>query len=144
MSSFRSCLVPSDSWYPTIARLALGIVVWPHGMQKVFGWFSGNGFEGTMGWMTESLGIPWLFAFAAVLAESLFSTLLILGFAGRLAAFIVTVNMAVAALLVHLPHGWFSSDGGYEYHILMVGLGLIVMIGGSGKVSVDAILTKSR
>lgn len=42
-----------------IARLALGITVFPHGAQKLVGWFGGGGFEGTMGFLTggqNSLG----------------------------------------------------------------------------------------
>ena len=42
----------------TVARLALGLMILPHGLQKAFGLFGGYGFEGTMGFMTGTLGIP--------------------------------------------------------------------------------------
>ena len=43
-------IIATDNDYAgTIARLALAIVIFPHGAQKVLGWFGGNGFSGTMG-----------------------------------------------------------------------------------------------
>lgn len=41
-----------------IARIALGIVVFPHGAQKLLGWFGGYGFEGTMSFLTGQAGLP--------------------------------------------------------------------------------------
>ena len=31
-----------------IARVALGLVIFPHGAQKALGWFGGGGFRATM------------------------------------------------------------------------------------------------
>src|SRR5687767_8989845 len=53
----------------TIARLALGVMILPHGMQKLFGAFGGPGFSGTMGYMTDMLGVPAIFALLAIVAE---------------------------------------------------------------------------
>lgn len=53
----------------TILRLTLGVVMFPHGAQKMLGWFGGYGFEGTMGFFTGQMGIPAVFAFLAILAE---------------------------------------------------------------------------
>ena len=53
----------------TLLRLTLGIVMFPHGAQKVLGWFGGYGFSGTMGFFTQQMGIPAVFAFIAILAE---------------------------------------------------------------------------
>src|SRR2546425_378533 len=130
-----------------ILRLALGIVMFPHGAQKTLGLFGGYGFSGAMQFFTQS-GIPTGLAFLAIAAESLGSLGLIVGLLGRVAAFGITCNMIVAMLMVHLPNGffmnWFGSQKGegFEYHILAIGIALGVMIKGSGAGSVDLALSK--
>jgi putative oxidoreductase len=47
-------------------RVMLGIVFFPHGAQKVLGWFGGYGFSGTMGFFTTQLHVPAAFAFLAI------------------------------------------------------------------------------
>ena len=54
---------------PTLARLSLSVMIFPHGAQKMLGWFGGYGFSGTMGYFTGTLGIPAVFAFLAIVAE---------------------------------------------------------------------------
>lgn len=130
------------------ARLALGLVIFPHGAQKALGWFGGYGFSGTMGFFTQQMGIPAPFALLAIAAEFLGALGLITGLFGRVAAFGVMVTMAVAALMVHLPHGffmnWFGAQAGegIEFFILAIGLALVVIIKGSGALSLDGLLTK--
>src|SRR5215470_18008313 len=43
-----------------ILRITLAVVIFPHGAQKVLGWFGGSGFKGSMKHFTDS-GIPTLF-----------------------------------------------------------------------------------
>ena len=130
-------------WSLFILRVFLGIVIFPHGAQKIFGWFGGYGFAGTMANFTDRMHIPWIFALLAILAESLGSWALIIGFLTRIAAFGILCNMIVAVLLVHTPNGFFMNWGGkqkgegFEYHLLAMGMCLALMIAGSGKWSVD-------
>src|SRR4029434_5491251 len=88
-------------WGTTLRRVTLGIVMFPHGAQKVLGWFGGYGYRGTMDFFTHQMHIPALFAFLAILAEFAGSLGLITGFLTRVAAFGIAVNMIVALLLVH-------------------------------------------
>lgn len=140
---FRKILQTNGDFSVTLARLALGLVMFPHGAQKVLGWFGGYGFAGTMGFFTDKMGIPWIFALLAILAEFAGSLGLITGLLGRIAAFGVVCNMLVAILMVHTKNGFFmnwtgSQPGeGFEYHILAIALGLIVIIRGSGCFSLD-------
>ena len=126
-----------------VVRLGLGIVFFPHGMQKLFGWFGGPGFSGTMGMFTNNLHIPALFAFLAIMAEGLGSLGLITGFLTRIAAFGVAVNMAVAVYMLHWQNGffmnWFGNQKGegFEYHLLVIAMAVALMIKGGGAVSVD-------
>jgi putative oxidoreductase len=134
---------------PTIARLALGLVMFPHGAQKMLGWFGGYGFAGTMGFFTQS-GIPTVFAFLAIMAEFLGSIGLIAGALSRIAALGIAVNMAVAIVMVHAPQGffmnWFGNQKGegFEYHLLAIGLAAIVMVKGAGRLSLDRWLSTRK
>ena len=140
----------ADSWALLILRLAVGVVMFPHGAQKLFGWFGGNGFAATMGFFTDKMHIPAFFAFLAIIAESLGSIGLIIGLLTRVAAFGVLCNMVVAIWMVHWPHGffmnWFGKQKGegFEYHILVIGMCLALMISGAGKWSVDRAIAPSR
>jgi len=130
-----------------VARLALGAVMFPHGAQKLLGWFGGYGYRGTMDFFA-SQGIPTLFGLLAIIAEFFGAIGLIVGFLGRLAAFGIGCVMAVAIGMVHAPVGFFmnwagSQKGeGFEYHILAIGLALVVIIKGSGALSIDRALSK--
>jgi len=121
-------------------------VMFPHGAQKMLGWFGGHGFSGTMGFFTHQ-GIPASLAFLAIAAEFFGGLGLILGFLSRIAAFGVLCNMAVAVLTVHLHNGFFmnwagtNKGEGFEYHLLAIAMALAVMIGGAGAPSVDRALS---
>jgi putative oxidoreductase len=131
-----------------IARIALGLVMFPHGAQKMLGWFGGHGFSGTMGFFTAMMHIPPLFALLAILAEFAGSLGLIVGLFGRVAAFGIASVMTVAILTVHMTNGffmnWFGDQKGegFEYHLLAIGLALVVMISGSGAASLDGAIAR--
>lgn len=142
-SILNKLLHTEDSILPTVLRLALGIVIFPHGAQKVTGWFGGYGFEATMSWFTESAGFPAIIAFLVILIEFAGALALIIGLTGRLAALGVGVVMVGAVITTHLPYGFFmnwsgaQAGEGFEYHILALALAIGVMIAGSGAFSVD-------
>ncbi|MBI5418530.1 MAG: DoxX family protein [Deltaproteobacteria bacterium] len=73
-------------------------VFFPHGAQKALGWFGGYGLAGTMGFFTQKMGIPAVFAALAIAAEFLGSIGLFVGFLTRVAAFGIFCVMAVAAI----------------------------------------------
>jgi putative oxidoreductase len=129
-----------------IARLMLGIVMFPHGAQKMLGWFGGYGFSGTMSFFTGTMHIPALFAFLAIMAEFAGSLALIAGVLSRVAAFGIASVMTVAILTAHAANGFFMNwygnqkGEGFEYHLLAIALALIVVIYGAGKASVDAVI----
>ena len=142
----KKLLATGDELAPLIARLTLAAVMFPHGAQKVLGWFGGYGFAGTYQAFTEQMHIPAPFALLAIAAELLGPIGLALGLLGRVAALGIASVMAVAILMVHGQFGffmnWFGGQKGegFEYHILALGLALIVMVRGSGALSVDRAL----
>ncbi len=144
---FGKLLKTDDAVAALVLRLGLGIVMFPHGAQKVFGWFGGYGLAGTWGFMTGQMHIPAVFAALAITAEFAGSLGLIVGLLGRVAAFGLGVEMAVAAFLGgHVANGFFmnwsghQAGEGFEYHILVVVIALAVMIKGSGALSLDRLL----
>jgi putative oxidoreductase len=138
----------NDDIATMVLRVLLGVVFFPHGMQKLLGWFGGPGFEGTMGFFTGTLGIPVIFAFLAIIAEGLGSLGLITGFLTRLSAFGIAVNMAVAVYMLHWQNGFFmnwlgkQAGEGYEYHLLVIAIAIALIIKGGGKWSVDRIVAE--
>ncbi|MEN9402532.1 MAG: hypothetical protein RL091_1235 [Verrucomicrobiota bacterium] len=148
LNHLRSSLVATgDSFAPTVLRLVLGIMILPHGLQKTLGWFGGYGFNGTMGYLTTQVGAPWIFAFLAILAESVGGLMLIAGFGTRVAALGVGGVMAVAATQ-HWSNGffmnWFGNQKGegVEFHLLALGIVVALLMLGGGKMSVDRRLSR--
>ncbi|MEM9555149.1 MAG: DoxX family protein [Acidobacteriota bacterium] len=137
-------IATSDDFGPLVARLAAGIVMFPHGAQKALGWFGGGGFSATVENMSGMLPVP--IVVLVILIEFVGAIALIVGAVGRLAALGFAVVMVGAIVTVHAQYGffmnWFGNQQGegYEYHLLMIGLALVVMIQGSGAFSVDRAL----
>ncbi|MBO0951558.1 DoxX family protein [Fibrella forsythiae] len=134
-----------------IARLALAITIFPHGAQKLLGWFGGNGFAGTMSFLTGAAGLPWIVGLLVILIEFFAPLLLVLGLATRLAALGILGNFIGIVLSAHLHSGFFMNwqaeagkEEGLEYFILLFGLTLISLIAGGGKASVDALVNHNR
>ncbi len=105
----RSLLRTDADLGPLLLRLTLALVFFPHGAQKMVGWFGGPGFAGEMQFFTETMGIPAVFAFLAIVAEFFGSIGLAVGLLGRVAAFGIGCVMVVAALTSHVQHGFFMN-----------------------------------
>lgn len=139
----KDLLRTDPSWSLTVIRLALAIMILPHGAQKLLGLFGGYGFRGTMQFFTESMHIPWVFALLAILAEFFGGLALMFGLATRLAAAGIGTVMLVAMLTTHLQHGFFMNwsgnqkGEGIEFFILAIGISLALVVGGGGAWSID-------
>lgn len=147
---FQKIIRTSDDKILTVLRLALAIVVFPHGAQKVVGWFGGFGFAGTYGFLTQQMHIPAALALLVFAAEFLAPIGLFVGFLSRVAAFGIAVDLLVALLMVHLPNGFFMNwsgqqkGEGIEFFILAIGIAIAIMIGGSGAWSIDRTLSQDQ
>jgi putative oxidoreductase len=126
-----------------ILRLTLGLVMFPHGAQKLLGWYGGFGFSGTMGFFTDVMHLPWIIAFLVIVGEFFGSLGLLAGFLTRFSAASLAVIMVGAIVTTHIPHGffmnWFGKQQGegYEYHLLVIGIAAALLITGGGKWSLD-------
>ena len=132
-----------DNLSSLILRVVVGLVIFPHGAQKLFGWFGGYGFNGTLGFFTNNMGVPAVIAILVILCESLGSLALIAGFATRFMAAGLATVMLGAIIMAHLGNGFFMNwsgnqkGEGFEYHLLVIGICAVLVISGAGKWSVD-------
>lgn len=131
------------AWAPLALRLMLSLVIFPHGAQKLFGWFGGYGFTGTMDFFTDVAGLPWIVGFFVIVLETLGALLLAAGLGTRMIA-VAFIGLSIGIVLTtHWQNGffmnWFGHQAGegYEYFLLWLGMALSLVISGGGKWSLD-------
>jgi putative oxidoreductase len=140
---FRALLATQNEFSLTIARLFLGIVIFMHGAQLMLGWFGGFGYAGSMQFFTQTLHIPVLFAWLAIMSQFIGAIALIVGLFTRIAAIGIAIDMLVAIFKIHIHVGFFMNwygtlkGEGYEYHLLALALCLVLMARGGGALSID-------
>jgi len=143
---FRRLISTDNDRMLTFMRLVLGAVFFAHGAQKLLGWFGGFGYTATMAAFSQQMGIPAALAFVAIAAEFFGGIGLVSGFLGRVAALGISIDMLVAILKVHLHNGFFMNwygnqkGEGFEYHLLVLATGLLLVVRGSGAWSLDRAL----
>ena len=113
-------------------RIALGIVFIYHGYLKLFGGQFPNEFFGSLG-----IPLPYVFAIIVSVLEFFGGIALVLGLLTRYTGLLLSINMLVAILLVHLPNGFLVTQGGMEFPLALLGGALTLAMMGSGKLSVD-------
>jgi len=139
---FKEFLRTDNSPAQLFIRIALGAVIFPHGAQKVFGWFGGQGIEKTLQ-AFAAMGFPTWATGCLMVVETLGAVLLILGFITRLWALGVGISISICMYLNHLQHGFFMNwlgvqkGEGFEYHLLVLGICLALLLRGGGMISVD-------
>jgi putative oxidoreductase len=124
-----------------ILRLTVAIVLWPHGAQKALGLFGGPGIAGTAAGLGGHFGLPAILVYLIIAVEFLGPIALVAGILTRLVALGIAIDMACAAVLVHLPNGFFMNftgtqrGEGIEYFVYAVGISLALVIAGSGRIA---------
>jgi putative oxidoreductase len=142
---FRKLFATNKDIIPIFLRLTLGAVMFPHGAQKVLGWFGGGGFKATFEGMT-GMGLPAAIVVMVMIAEFLGSLGLIFGFLTRLSALGVISVMLGAIFTVHQQYGFFmnwmgkQAGEGFEYHLLAIGIAVALLVRGGGAFSIDRAL----
>jgi putative oxidoreductase len=117
----------------SIMRIIVALLILQHGLSKMIGWPASN-------------NRPVLFTllwFAGAI-ELVFGALLAAGFWTRLAAFILSGEMAFAYFMAHAPRGFFPQLNGGEGAILFCFAFLYIAFAGGGPLSVDAMQGNSR
>ncbi|EQA36530.1 DoxX family protein [Leptospira inadai serovar Lyme str. 10] len=138
----ETLLSTNEDLVPLILRITLAVVIFPHGAQKLFGWFGGYGFKGTFGYLTQQAGLPTIIATLVILGESLGSIAVLLGILTRFSAISIGIIM-VGAALIHKSNGFFinwhgaQKGEGFEFHLLAIGIALALGVTGGGLFSLD-------
>lgn len=123
----------------TLLRVVVGLTFMAHGAQKLFGWFGGHGLAGVGQWM-ESIGLSpgYLMALLAGSGEFFGGLALLVGLLVRPAAVVLAVVALVAMFSVHWVNGFFITDNGYEYTLVLLAASLALLLDGAGSLSLDA------
>ncbi len=138
-------LLKSDAGLAALAlRVPVGIILAAHGAQKLFGWFGGYGLEGTGQWMA-SIGLEpgYLMALLAGSAEFFGGLALALGLLTRPAAAVSAFTMLVAIFSVHIEHGLFLTNNGYEYALALFAATVALTIQGAGSYAADNAIARN-
>jgi putative oxidoreductase len=136
-------LATHDTWSLTILRVFLGLVMLPHGAQKLFGWFGGTGPAAFMQYFENVSGLPGWLGWLVIIIEIVGAFCLLLGFWVRLWGLAFLGLFTGIILALQLPNGFFmnwsgnQSGEGYEYHLLVIGMAWALAVGGAGKCSID-------
>lgn len=125
---------------PLVARVIVGIIMTVHGLQKLAGG------PASFGAFLQQLGVPLptLTAYIVTFVELVGGILLIVGLFSRLATLLLTIDLAVAVLLVKLGVGLIAPadqpGAGYELDLALIAGFIVVLFAGPGPVSIDRIL----
>lgn len=118
-------------------RMVFGLLFLQHGLQKLAGMFGGMpGFNG-------AVPLNSLFGAAGII-ECVAGTLIVLGLYTRPAAFIASGMMAYAFFTAHLPNGLWPIVNRGEPAVMNCFAFLYMAARGSGPVSLDAVLERTR
>ena len=131
-----------------ILRVVVGFVVLAHGVQKLFGWFGGHGPSWTIDMFGQWFGFPAFLTILVILSDTVGALLLMLGFLTRFAAVSISMVMIGAIIFVHGRWGfymnWYAEQRGegFEFHILILTITIVLAIWGGGKYSIDKFIHK--
>lgn len=122
-----------------VLRVVVGLYLFGHGAQKLFGWFGGPGLNGTTGFLGSAGFRPARFwALNAGLAEAVGGALLVLGLLTPLGSIAIISAMAVAIATAHLGKGWFGQTGGPELPLTNVAAAVALALAGPGRYALDS------
>jgi putative oxidoreductase len=131
-------------------RIVLAIEIFPHGMAKLVGWYGGDGFEQTMKYFTDVVGLPYPLSFIIIIVESFGTLLLVTGLGVRIISALLAFIMMGAVLLEHGKFGFLMNwsgqqqGEGFQFHLLIFSIAICLLAKGAGKWSFDAALNKRK
>lgn len=118
----------------TLVRVIVGYILFMHGWGKV----TGAGVAGISAYMAKhGLEPAVAFAIAAMFFETVGAICVIFGLFTRFFAAALAIEMGIAFLVVHFPHGFAAGKGGFEYVLLLGIVMFAIALRGGGPYSVD-------
>jgi putative oxidoreductase len=141
---WRKLIATQPVWLTLPLRLALGVIMFAHGAQKVLGMYGGIGWSAWIsGEAPMGLRPSWLWLGAAAISEFLGGLLVIFGALTRLSALAIALTMLVAICGVHMG-AFFANSRGIEYPLALFAMAVALIITGGGKASIDRYLMHPR
>lgn len=135
-----------NNWTGLILRVTIAIVLFPHGAQKLLGWFGGFGYEGTMGYFTQTMKLPYIIGLLVILIEFFAPIALVLGVGSRILSAVLLILFLGIMITSHLNYGFFmnwlgnQAGEGFEYFLLVFGACIALLFNGSGKFAIDNLI----
>jgi len=123
----------------TLLRVGVGCLLIAHGYQKLI-----DIQHVTSSFASLGVPNPKLAAYLAILGEFFGGIGLTLGALTPLAALGPVLAMGCAIYFAHRTHGPFSENGGWEYPLTIMLVGLFFVAHGGGPISVDALVASAR
>jgi len=121
-----------------LIRFTIGLILFLHGLQKVFGLFGGSGLKNWNTYLKKSFNLPEFVGYTSAFTEMIFGFFLIIGLFTRVSSIIMIVFMLFATFMVHWKNGFFITKNGYEYCLLIIVCLTALTIMGGGEYSVDS------
>lgn len=139
----------NKSYAPIVARIFLAWTIFPHGAQKLLGWYGGFGFTNSMKYFTETVGLPPVIGFLVIIIECFGPLFILLGLATRLWSFAIAavmIGIVITNFHTYFFMNWFGTQPqeGYEFFLLAIGIALSLFISGGGRLSVDAVIMRNK
>jgi putative oxidoreductase len=130
---------------PAVLRVALAAVFIAHGAQKLFGIWGGPGLDATAGFFAQMNLVPALpLAIVAGVVEFGGGILLLMGAATFVTTLLLTMEMVIAVVKVHLTSGFFlnwnvvpGQGHGFEYNLTLIAALVCLALTGPGAFSID-------
>jgi putative oxidoreductase len=121
-------------------RVALAVIFFAHGAQKVFQF----GIAGvTQGFTQMNIPLPAITAPLVAGLELVGGLLLLFGLLTRPVALLLAIDMLGAAAFVHFKNGFFLPNG-FEFTFILFAASLALVISGPGELSLDAVIANRR
>jgi putative oxidoreductase len=132
-----------DALMLPLLRAGLGVILVPHGCQKIFGMFGGMGLTANAAFFEKVGYAPGIFWGTLVgCTEIVAGILLVIGLFTRVAALAVTIFMILAIHFTSTHNGFFWTKGGMEYSLLIFLVSLVFLVRGSCGYSVDSSMSR--
>jgi putative oxidoreductase len=123
-----------------VLRLAVGLTLAGHGVQKLFGWFGGSGLTRVrQSFERQGLKPTWLWVALAIVGEVGGGLSVALGFLTPLGAAGILGAMAMATFKSHWKNGFWLSKGGYEYSLMLLLVSIAIGLSGPGVYALDTL-----
>lgn len=122
-----------------LLRLVLGAVFVARGYQH---WFAQGMAATGREFAAHGVPVPQVSAYLVGTVELIGGAFLAVGLLTTIVASVLALLVLAAGYVVHLGNGFFAEAGGVEYPLVLAASLLILVVFGTGRASLDGVLTR--